>query len=180
VDRTYGVPMVHHGGSMAGYKSDIYFLPDSDIGAVLLTNSDNGGMLLGPFRRRLLEVVFDGKSEAVADVAANAARYKAALAKERERLVVPADQALVSGLAKQYHSKDLGGLAVLNQNGVTTFDFGEWKSTVASRKNDDGTISFITIDPTNDGFEFVVGDCSGKRVLIIRDGQHEYIFTEVA
>jgi hypothetical protein len=57
---------------------------------------------------------------------------------------------------------------------------GEWKSTVASRKNDDGTISFITIDPTLDGFEFVVGERAGKKVLVIRDGQHEYTFVETA
>jgi CubicO group peptidase (beta-lactamase class C family) len=178
VDRKYGIPVVSHGGSMAGFKSNLYFLPDSGIGAVLLTNSDNGGMLLGPFGRRLLEVVFDGKLEAAGDVAAQAARHKATLAKDRERLVVPAAPALVAGLAKRYASKELGELAVLNQDGATIFDFGEWKSTVASRKNDDGTISFITIDPTNEGFEFVVGERAGKRVLIIRDGQHEYVFTE--
>ncbi len=180
VDRKYGIPVVSHGGSMAGFKSNLYFLPDSGIGAVLLTNSDNGGMLVGPFGRRLLEVVFDGKLEAAGDVAAQAARHKAALAKDRERLVVPAAPALVAGLAKRYSSKELGELAVLSHDGVTTFDFGEWKSAVASRKNDDGTISFITIDPTNNGFEFVVAERAGKRVLIIRDGQHEYIFTEVA
>jgi CubicO group peptidase (beta-lactamase class C family) len=180
VSRKYGIPIVTHGGSMAGFKSNIYFLPDSGIGAVLLTNSDNGGMLLGPFGRRLLEVVFNGKLEAAGDVAAQAARHKAALAKDRERLVVPADATLVSGLAKRYSSKELGELAVLNQDGATTFDFGEWKSTVASRKNDDGTISFITIDPTLEGFEFVVARRDGKRVLIIRDGQHEYTFREVA
>jgi CubicO group peptidase (beta-lactamase class C family) len=180
VDSEYGIPLVHHGGSMAGYKSDIYFLPNSGIGAVLLTNSDNGGMLLHPFMRRLVEVVFDGRLEAAGDVAGQAARHKAALAKERERLVVPAEPALVAGLATRYHSKDLGELAVLGHDGTTTFDFGEWKSAVASRKNDDGTISFITVDPTNDGFEFVVGERAGKRVLIIRDGQHEYIFTEAA
>ncbi len=180
VDRTYGVPVVSHGGSMSGFKSNLYFLPDSGIGAVLLTNSDNGGMLLGPFGRRLLEVVFDGKLEAAGDVASRAATHKAQLAKDRERLVVPAAPALVSSLAKHYSSKELGDLAVLTDNGVTTFDLGEWKSTVASRKNDDGTISFITIDPGTDGFEFVVGDRAGKRVLIIRDGQHEYVFSEVA
>ena len=153
---------------------------ESGIGAVLLTNSDDGGMLLGPFGRRLLEVVFDGKPEATGNVASAAASHKASLAKERERLLVPADPALVAHLAKTYSSNELGGLNVLNKDGVTTFDFGEWKSTVASRKNDDGTISFITIDPTNDGFEFVVGEREGKRVLIIRDGQHEYVFAEVA
>ncbi len=89
-DHTYGVPVVSHGGSMSGFKSNFYFLPDSGIGAVLLTNSDNGGMLLGPFGRRLLEVVFDGKPEAVAEVASRAASHKAELAKNRERLVVPA------------------------------------------------------------------------------------------
>jgi hypothetical protein len=73
-------------------------------------------------------------------------------------------------------SKELGELEVLNKDGVTTFDFGEWKSAVASRKNDDGSISFTTIDPTNSGFEFVVGDRGGKRVLVLRDGQHEYVF----
>lgn len=69
---------------------------------------------------------------------------------------------------------------VLSENGQTVFDFGEWKSVVASRKNDDGSISFITIDPTNDGFEFVVGEKAGQRTLTIRDGQHEYVFAEVA
>ncbi len=180
VDHTYGVPVVSHGGSMSGFKSNLYFMPDSGIGAVLLTNSDNGGMLLGPFGRRLLEVVFDGKPEAVAEVASRAASHKAELAKDRERLVVPAAPDLVSGLAMHYSSKELGDLAVLTDNGVTSFDLGEWKSTVASRKNDDGTISFITIDPGTDGFEFVVGNRAGKRVLIIRDGQHEYTFTEAA
>jgi len=180
VERNYGVPVVSHGGSMAGYKTNLYFLPDSGIGAVLLTNSDTGGMLLGPFSRRLLEVVFDGKPEAAGNVASSAAAYKARLAKDRERLVVPADPALVAHLAKSYSSKELGELEVLNKDGVTTFDFGEWKSAVASRKNDDGSISFITIDPTNSGFEFVVGDRGGKRVLVIRDGQHEYVFSETA
>jgi CubicO group peptidase (beta-lactamase class C family) len=180
VDRKYGIPVVSHGGSMSGFKSDFYFLPDNGIGAVMLTNSDTGGMLTGPFERRLLEVVFDGKPEAVGDVAAHATNYKAGLAKERERLVVPPAPALAAALAKRYSSKELGQLDVLTEGGVTTFDLGEWKSRVASRKNDDGTISFITIDPGTDGFEFVVGEREGKRVLVIRDGQHEYVFTEAA
>ena len=86
----------------------------------------------------------------------------------------------MSQLATQYSSKELGDLTVLTKEGTTTFDFGEWKSTVASRKNDDGTISFITIDPTNEGFEFVKAERSGKRALVIRDGQHEYTFTEAS
>lgn len=179
VSRKYGIPVVSHGGSMIGFKSNFFFLPDSGIGAVILTNSDNGGMLLGPFGRRLLEIIFDGKPEAAGDVASQAARHKAELAKDRERLVIPADPAQVNALAKRYTSKELGQITVLNQSGGTTFQFDGFKSKVASRKNDDATISFITIDPGADGFEFVVGKRSGKKVLVIRDGQHEYTFTEL-
>jgi CubicO group peptidase (beta-lactamase class C family) len=179
VDKKYGIPVVSHGGSMAGFKSNWYLLPVSQIGAVILTNSDTGSMLSGPFSRRLLEVVFDGKPEAEGDVAAQAARYKAQLVKERERLIVPAAPNLAAKLAKKYTSKELGDIDVLSEAGQTVFDFGEWKSAMASRKNDDGTVSFITIDPTNDGFAFVVGEKAGKRTLTIRDGQHEYVFTEV-
>jgi len=180
IDCTWGVTVVHHGGSLAGYKSDLMLLPDQGIGAVILTNSDNGGMLLRPFMRRLLEVTFDGKPEAVGDVAGAASRHKAVLAKERERLVIPADGTEVAKLATRYASKSLGDLKVERGAGGIVFDFGEWKSAVASRKNDDGTISFITVDPTIDGFEFVVGAREGKRVLVVRDGQHEYVFTEGA
>jgi len=178
VDHTYGVQVISHGGSMSGFKSNWWAVPESGIGAVLLTNADNGGLLLGPFGRRLLEVVYDGKPEAEADVASRAAAHKAEIAKERERLVVPAAPDMVAGLAKRYSSKELGDLEVVTKNGSTIFDLGEWKSSVASRKNDDGTTSFITIDPGTFGFEFVIGERSGKRMLVIRDGQHEYTFTE--
>ena len=57
------------------------------------------------------------------------------------------------------------------------FDFGEWKSEVASRKNPDGTLSFITIAPGVNGFEFTMGS-GPKKTLTIRDAQHEYVFEE--
>jgi CubicO group peptidase (beta-lactamase class C family) len=178
VDKTYGVPVVSHGGDLPGFHSDWYMLPDSGMAAVILTNSDSGALLRGPFSRRLLEVLFDGKPEAEKELEASATRYKAELAKERERLVVPAAPDQVAKLAKKYRSKELGDIDVKTDASQTVFDFGEWKSAVASRKNDDGSISFLTIDPSVTGFEFVVGDKAGKRTLTIRDGQHEYTFTE--
>ena len=108
-------------------------------------------MLLRPFMRRLLEMLFDGKPEAVGNVDAAAANYKAQLAKERRAAGRPGGARIVGKLARRYTSPALGELTVGEEGGETTFDFGEWKSTVASRKNDDGTISFITMDPTVTG-----------------------------
>jgi hypothetical protein len=50
---------------------------------------------------------------------------------------------------------------------------------VASSRNPDGSTSFRTVDAGIWGFmlEFVVDD-GAKRTLKLRDGQHEYTFTE--
>jgi CubicO group peptidase (beta-lactamase class C family) len=180
VSTQYGIPVVSHGGSLFGYKSDMIFLPDHGVGAVILTNSDTGGYLTGLFRRRLLEVLFDSKPEAIEQAKAANAQRTATIAKNRERLMVPADPAEVRKLANGYSSPALGTLRVRVEDGATIFDFGKWHSSVASRKNDDGTTSFVSIDPTVDGFNFVVGERDGKRALIIRDAQHEYAFVESA
>ena len=180
VDKRYGIPVVHHGGDLAGYHSDMIWLPEHGVGAVILTYGDSGVILRGPLLRRLLEVLFDGKPEAEEMLRVAAAQRKAATAKERERWVVPADPAAVAKLADRYVSDALGEVKVAKDGNSTVFDVGEWKSTVASRKNDDGTISFVTIDPTLAGFEFVVADREGQRRLITRDAQHEYVFVEPA
>jgi CubicO group peptidase (beta-lactamase class C family) len=178
INTHYGIPVVHHGGSMFGYKSDMIFLPDHGVGAVVLANADTGGFLAGLLRRRLLEVLFDGRPEAIEQLKVGVAQRAANIAKNRERLVVPADAAEVSKLAASYVSGELGALHVRAQDGATVFDFGNWRSAVASRRNDDGTTSFISIDPTIGGFNFVVSERDGKRALIVRDAQHEYAFVE--
>ena len=180
VDTKYGIQVVHHGGDLAGYHSDMIWLPEHGVGAVILTNADSGAVIRGLLLRRFLEVLFDGKPEAEDQLKVAAAQRKAAIAKERERLVVPANSALAAKLAPRYVSSALGEVKILKEGNATVFDVGEWKSAVASRTNDDGSISFITIDPTLRGFEFVVADKGGKRQLITRDAQHEYVFVEEA
>ena len=178
VNNHWGIPIVHHGGSLFGYKSDWMILPDAGIGAVLLTNSDNGGNLLGPLMRRLLEVVFDGKPEAVASVDAAAANYRTIVAKKRARLTFPAAQEEASKLAQHYVNAELGNINVKKPGLHTVFVWDGGESRMASRKNDDGTISFINADPPLSGFKFVKSEKGGKRALVVRDGQHEYVFDE--
>jgi CubicO group peptidase (beta-lactamase class C family) len=180
ISMRYGIPVVSHGGSMFGYKSNMMFLPDHGVGAVVLANADTGGLLTGLLGRRLLEVLFDGKPEAVEQARVALAQRTANIAKYRERLVVPADAAEVGKLAASYISPALGALRVRAQDGATIFDFGSWRSAVASRRNDDGTTSFIAIDPTIGGFNFVVSERNGKRALVVRGAQHEYAFVETA
>jgi CubicO group peptidase (beta-lactamase class C family) len=178
VDTKYETPVVLHGGSMIGYQTQMLWLPEHGVGAVILTNSDTGWMLHSVFQRKLLEVLFDGRPEADADLGARAKAFFQQLAAERKLLTVPADPVEAGKLARRYANPALGEIAVSQAGGTTTFDFGEWKSEVATRKNPDGTISFITTAPGIAGLELVVGGGGAKRTLITRDAQHEYVFEE--
>ncbi len=175
VDRTWGIPVVQHGGSMVGYKTNMMWLPEQHVGAVILTNSDQGSILLAPFRRKLLELLFDGRPQADADVAAQRKRFFDDLATARKLLTVPADTGEAGKLAAHYSNPALGDVTVTRPGAATVFDFGEWKSEVATRREHDGSVTFVTVAPGMDGFEFVPGS-GEKRTLILRDSQHEYVF----
>ncbi len=172
-DTQWGVPVIHHGGSMAGYKSDFMLIPDADVGAVILTSSDNGRPMLRPFMRRLLEVLYDGKPEAMENVAANAKAGRAWYLKEREKMEIPAKGL---SLASSYSNPDLGFVRVTVRKGHTWVQVPSFSSEVASRRNDDGTTSLMFLTPSLVGMEFVVGEKDGHKTLILRDGQHEYVY----
>jgi hypothetical protein len=120
-------------------------------------------------------VLFDGRPEADADLAAAAKTFFAQIAADRKTLVVPANAQEAAKLNAHYKNAVLGDVAVQRSATKTSFDFGEWQSEVASRRNPDGTTSFITISPGVSGFEFVVGG-GAKKTLTLRDAQHEYLF----
>jgi len=74
VNTKYSAPVVHHGGDMIGFHSDMVWLPEQNVGAVVLTNSDPGWILRSLFQRKPLEVLFDGKAEAASSSWSAAAR----------------------------------------------------------------------------------------------------------
>jgi hypothetical protein len=180
IDRSLGIEWIEHNGSMDGYKSVMMWLPGYGIGATLLTNAESGSRLEDPFVRKLLELVFDGKPEAderlrlAADVRRQNAR------KDRASLTVPPERSVAAQLAPRYFNEDLGAISITRIGKRVFFGFTEMKSEVASRKNADGTTSFITIDPGLQGLEFLQAKVEGQPQLILRDAQHEYVFTPAA
>lgn len=178
IDRQWGVPVIHHGGSTAGYRSDMIWLPEHGVGAVILINSSDGVELRSAFRRRLLEVLFDGEPLAAKDMSAMAPRMRERAAQRRLALTVPADPEIVAQLAGQYASDELGHLSVRHVGGSTFLDFGGWRSEVATSRDDAGRTTLTTISPGTDGFEFTISNEQAGRRLVIRDADREYVFAE--
>jgi CubicO group peptidase (beta-lactamase class C family) len=179
-DATWGVSVIHHGGDLPGFHSDIFAIPSAQVGAVILTNANDGAAMRRAFMRRMLELMYDGRPEAADDVASVAKRIEASRVTERKRLVIPAASADTAGLASVYTSPDLGKLVVEKSGNTVGVRAAAWSSEMASRHNDDGTVSLITSDPQIMGLEFVPGSKDGKRTLTTRDGQHVYELVEAA
>lgn len=122
-DSRTGVTVIDHGGDLVGFHSDMMWVPSAGAGAVILTNSDDGVYLRGPLMRRLLELLYDGKPEAEAEIKAAAARSKAETTDIRGRITLPADAAAVAALASRYTSAELGSLTVVRNGGRLSFRF---------------------------------------------------------
>ena len=133
VNKVYGTTVVHHGGDMIGFHSDMMWLPEHGVGAVILTNGDPGWLIRTNFRRKLLEVLFDGRSEADEAMVAQTQSYFDELAAERRLLQVPPDLAVIRDLALRYTNAAVGDIVVTKSDSVLQFDFGEWSTHMATR-----------------------------------------------
>ena len=179
VDKSDGVTVIDHGGDLGGFHSNMMWWPEQRVGAVILTNADEGVYLRGPFKRKLMELMFDGEAQADAAAAANVKANREAFAAQRGLLQWPADAAAVAALAPRYRNPALGELRVTRKDGVARFDVGAFASDVATMPQPDGSLAFVTIDPVAMGLQFIRADQDGVRRLVVRDGQHEYAFEEV-
>jgi CubicO group peptidase (beta-lactamase class C family) len=174
-----GVSVITHGGTLQGYHSNFFALPGAGIGAVLLTNGDSGAFLLDPFMRRLLEVVYDGKPEAVAEVVAAAAQMKASNTTRRAKLTIPGEPAVLANLAGAYRSKEGLNVVFSEKDGRKYVRAGFVEGPVATRRNPDGSVSIVSAGPGFIGLDALIGSTGGKRTLSVRDGQNEYLYTEL-
>lgn len=177
-DMSSGTPMVFHGGRMRGYRSNVVWWPEHGVGAVILTNSDSGNVLMDAFPRKLLEVLFDGNAEADSAVDAAAKTEQAQLVALRQTMTVPAEQKEVARLASHYRNERLGDIRRIRVGHQAVFDFGTWQAPIASHRNSDGTITFVPLTPSSPP-QLVAGTHASRRTLTISDAQHEYVFHEV-
>jgi CubicO group peptidase (beta-lactamase class C family) len=173
-DTSWEVPIVRHAGSIAGYRSEVTIFPDAQVAAVILANSGEGGLLLGPVMRRLYELLYDAPSTAEAELKAASASNAQRVAAMRAAVAVPVDPNIRERLVQNYWNDELGSLRVERIGPVVKLHFPLWSSEIGSRANADGTISLALIDPTVSGFELLLRRKGEQDVVVARDGTTEY------
>ena len=172
IDDVAGVRVVHHGGSLLGYQSDWFALPEAGVGAVLLMNSDAGHDLRAAFMRRLVEIVYGARPLAYNQLIAAAARRRI-LAKVAAAHVKTSAAAAAAQLASSYVEPSLGWLDVERTGANVKFRFATLASVMGATTASNAAEEFVAIDPGMSDFRFAAGGEAGHRTLTISDGQHD-------
>lgn len=172
---SYGVQVVQHGGNNVGYSSDMYLLPEHGIGVVVLTNAGGAGAFLSAVRRRLFELLFDGRPEAAENLAVALAQEKKALEEEAALVKAEIDPAWLAPLLGEYRNAELGRVTVSVRDQRPTLDVGEWQAPLAEKIARDGTPALVTSGPAW-RFALIPGKTDGKTSLTLRTPQKNYTF----
>lgn len=176
VEDDHGVRVVHHGGNTMGFTSDMFFLPDHGIGAVVLTNASGANAFRKAVRRKVLEMVFDGREEARHNLEFSVRHNKERAVKELEKVDLTPDAGWLSSLVGSYRNDALGTVQIRVDGTRGILDAGEWKSTLGRKLEADGTVKIILTGANLAGLEMVCDQAGGRNVLTLETAQQKYVF----
>jgi CubicO group peptidase (beta-lactamase class C family) len=166
----YGIEAVGHNGNTLGFTCEWTFYPKEGFGLVVLANAQGANSFSGAIRRRLLELLYDGKPEAEENLAHRMKRLKKTIARELAK--VKNDPAWLAPLVGRWNNEALGRLVIRQKGDHLSLDAGEWVADAGQKQGKDGVSTLMVLTAPLPGLEFLPKD--GK--LLLRHGQHEYAF----
>ncbi len=149
-----GQRAIWHSGGTLGFTSLVTFLPEADLGVVMLTNAQAGtaGPATYAVTFRLLELLFDQPATFDAQQEpglAAAAQARADFLAHLGQIDPPA----VTPYLGRYANPDLGSLVLRLEDGALFVVAGSMRSALRPLLNDDGTVaSYVLLDPPLGGF----------------------------
>ena len=182
VERYRDVRVYGHSGMLPGYTSYMFFLPDHGVAAVMLTNVGAPNPLVYfQFRRKLLELLFDGLDEAHEDLVIALKEMEAWRKKESAKIDFAPDSSFIDRFVGTYKNPLYGTIRIFvdAKQGVV-LDTGEWTSSLGRKKEKDGLEKLVTTTAAWLGMEFVRKGPDGNVTLELRDGERSVLFEPVS
>ena len=123
IDTYKGQPMIQHGGNTLGFTSDFAFLPESDLGIVVLTNARASNDFSQAVRNRLFEIAFDQPREFDAQAVLAHAQLKQQFEEMDNLSLLDANDA--EPFLGRFANASLGEVELRLVDGALVLDIGE-------------------------------------------------------
>jgi CubicO group peptidase (beta-lactamase class C family) len=169
----HGLRLISHSGGTYGFASEVAFLPEADLGIVILTNARTPFAAFNyAVQFRLLELLFDQPSEIEGQLSALVNAAQAAGGVEFGSL----DPSEVAPFLSRYASPELGVVAISLRGDRLVLDAGELSSELRPRRpSGAGLTSYLFHDPPlsllSEGnfstLSFEIGDSQPRMLLRI-------------
>lgn len=157
-----GLRVIHHGGNTLGFSADMYFLPDSGFGVVVLTNAYAAIEFLAGIRQKIRELVFGAgpRAEKIVETAKMAKGDFLTRLQTRVKADVEST-AWIGEILGTYRSTELGGARISTTDHGYRIDFDEWSSNLAAEIQMGGDRLLRLISPP----------WAGAMKMLVRDGE---------
>ena len=177
-----GQRLYWHSGETFGFHAQTAFLPDADLGLVILTNGIGADIFAYAVQFRLFELVF-GQPETFDPVVTAVIAATAQQSTELQQQLGPIDPVAVSPYLGRYTHDVLGEVDVALHDGKLIFDAGEFRANLRPLHDaQTGETTYVTSDLPLSGMSTVTFAEEGKTpVMTFTDPTtgEAYVFTSI-
>lgn len=165
VDKYHGLRMIQHGGNTFGFTSDFAFLPEANLGVVVLSNARLANVFNEAARAKLLSLVFEQESEYDAIIDYLLEQDQDNVVRLEKQLQDSYDAEAVAPYLGTFSNAILGDITISEQDGKLMLDAGEFSTEMRVRVNDEGETEYVTVNTPAAGVPFEFVEQNGKPVV---------------
>jgi CubicO group peptidase (beta-lactamase class C family) len=178
VEKYKGLQLLEHGGNTLGFTSDLAFLPQADLGIVVLANAQGSNIFNQAVRNRLFELAYGLPVEHDARFAYALDAQRKAVQDVKTELGQGFDAGAVAPYLGAFTNEALGDITLSIKDGKLTLDAGEFTGELRVHVDESGKISYVFFDGplASLPFEFKQ-DGAGKPIIVLVQPPDTYEFT---
>lgn len=171
-----GLDVLTHGGNTLGFSADMWFMPEQDLGVVILTSLARTNDFMTAIGQKIRELLFDADKKSDELVSMAVRSRKAAIEALSKQVSTDADaQTCIADFAGTYLNDDLGHVEIKHKADSYIVQAGAWSSALGVETREDGRRQLaLTSAPWGGGLRLQVED--DGNTLICTQGQQRYAF----
>jgi CubicO group peptidase (beta-lactamase class C family) len=172
-------PVITHGGNTLGFTSEFTFLPEADLGVIVLTNARASNLFNGNVTTRLLELVFAQEPQVEQELDFILEQLAQQVSKMQSKLGDSIDEAAVTPFLGAYINPVMGDGELSLQDGKLLFDVGEFVADLRPYNDPDAQFSgYLQVSAPGQGLAYrLVQTDAGEPTIVFGQGAEEYTFT---
>ena len=179
IDEYEGVRLIQHGGNTQGFSSNFGFLPDKNLGVVVLTNGQNTNSFGTQVRNTVFDVAFDNVNTDQTEEEINFGLEQLTnFTTGPEGLALNTEADVIRPYLGNYENDALGTVTIAEQGGLVSLDAGLFTSTLLPIVDEESeSARFVLSTPPLQGFPVAFSMDDDVPMITIGQGTFEYTFT---